>query len=75
MLLLEQADLLVSKGVGEWVRARCGVLVRRTRGGPGWRRHGAAAKRRRIADGRGWAVDVDADVKGTRRTVGVGERN
>ena len=31
MLLLEQADMLVSKGVGEQVRARCGVLGRRPR--------------------------------------------
>ena len=35
--------------------------------GPGWRRrHRAATERRRVADGRGWAGDVNDDVEGAQ---------
>jgi hypothetical protein len=29
----------------------------------GWRHYGAVEKKRRVADGRGWAGDVDDDVE------------
>jgi hypothetical protein len=59
--LLEQADMLVSEGVSKHVRLRGGdfwSLIAWT-GETGWRRYGGVERRRRIADGRGWAGDDD----------------
>ena len=59
MSLLEQVGVLVSAYVG----IAENLVVHRA-GRPGWRRrHDGAAESGRVADGRGWAGDVNDDVK------------
>lgn len=67
MSLLELADRLGSKGVRKGTRPgqRLCTLIALVDGSR-WRCHGATAERRCIADGRGWADDVDDDVEGTQ---------